>query len=130
MRIAVPTNDGASISEHFGRSAGFLVFEIADGQIGRREVRRNAGQHTHGKEGCGEGAKEHGAHNHAGILSSLTDCDVVICAGMGRRAAEALESAGIATVVTTQPASAEEAVHQYLRGELAGAAADFCHCRH
>ena len=42
MRIAIPTNDGASISEHFGRSAAFLIFEIENGQIKRRDSRPTA----------------------------------------------------------------------------------------
>ena len=47
MRIAVPTNDGASISEHFGRSASFLIFEIENGQIKSRELRTNGAKHSH-----------------------------------------------------------------------------------
>lgn len=39
MRIAVPTNDGITVSPHFGRSAGFLVFEIEERRIKSREMR-------------------------------------------------------------------------------------------
>ena len=39
MRIAVPTNDGTSISEHFGRSAAFLIFETENGKIKSRSQR-------------------------------------------------------------------------------------------
>ena len=45
MRIAVPTNDGISISEHFGRSAAFLIFETENGKIKThrlKEQRRQA----------------------------------------------------------------------------------------
>ena len=28
MKIAVPTNDGVTMSHHFGRSAAFLVFDV------------------------------------------------------------------------------------------------------
>lgn len=41
MKIAVPTNDGLSIAEHFGRSVGFLVFHTGNGQITAREIKEN-----------------------------------------------------------------------------------------
>ncbi len=47
MRIAVPTNDGKPISEHFGRSASFLVFEVESDQVKNRETRINEMQHSH-----------------------------------------------------------------------------------
>jgi len=76
MRIAVPTNDSESFSEHFES----------------REVRTNAARHSHAQGSCGDGSGRHEPHGHEGILWWLPGCDVVICAGKGRRAAEALKS--------------------------------------
>jgi len=130
MRIAVPTNDGTNISEHFGRSAAFLVFEIENGEIRSREVRPNSARHTHEQGSCGGGAETHAPHNHAGILEALTGCDTVICAGMGSRAAEALKSAGVTPVVTPASGSAEETIVRFMAGELATSSEAFCRCRH
>jgi len=130
MRVAVPTNDGKSISEHFGRSAAFLVFEIENGQIKSREMRTNAMQHSHGKGDCDHGPEGRGQHNHAGILSSLSDCDAVICTGMGWRAAEALKSGGIAPVLVAATGSAQQAVMAYLKGDVTTGSRDYCRCTH
>jgi len=129
MRIAVPTNDGTSVSGHFGRSTGFLIFEIHDGQIQSRELRTNLAGHAHAEGRCG-GADGQQAHDHAEILSTLSGCEVVICAGMGRRAADALQSAGVTTVLARRAGSAEAAVDAYLKGELDIAPDDFCTCAH
>lgn len=130
MRIAVPTNDGTSIAEHFGRCAAFLVFEIENGRIKSHEVRTNAAQHSHAQSSCGDGSGPHEPHSHAGIVSSLSGCDVVICAGMGWRAAEALKSSGIAPVLASVSGSPEEAVGAYLKGELPAGHDGFCRCAH
>jgi len=130
MKIAVPTNDGTSVSPHFGRSAGFLVFDIEDGRIRGREMRSNPVQHSHAQGTCDHGSNGSESHNHAGILSALAGCDVVICAGMGWRAAEALKSGGITGVVFAAPGPAEEVVTAFLAGKLAETDQTFCRCSH
>ncbi|MCL5744849.1 MAG: NifB/NifX family molybdenum-iron cluster-binding protein, partial [Acidobacteria bacterium] len=95
MRIAVPTNDGKSISEHFGKSAGFLVFEVENDQVKNREMRTNEMQHSHEQGACHHAARPGGPHSHASLVSTLAGCEVVLCAGMGQRAADALKSSGI-----------------------------------
>ena len=37
MRVAVPTQDGKSISRHFGRSKSFFVFEVEGHETGLRD---------------------------------------------------------------------------------------------
>ena len=130
MRIAVPTNDGVSVSGHFGRSEAFLVFEVGDGRILGREVRSNTAQHAHAQGSCGEGEGSHEPHSHAGILSLLSACDVVICAGMGSRAAQALKESGITPIVADLRGSPEEVVGAYLKGDLNTAREGFCQCSH
>ncbi len=130
MRIAVPTNDGISISAHFGRSEGFLVFEIEDGRIRGREMRSNTMQHSHEQGACDHGSGGSEPHSHASILSALSGCDVVICAGMGWRAAEALKSGGIAEVVFAAPGLAEETVTAFLAGTLTAQEQSYCRCSH
>jgi predicted Fe-Mo cluster-binding NifX family protein len=131
VKIAVPTNDGLSIAEHFGRSAGFMLFQTENGQITARELKDNTAQHTHAQSSCGNHAGEEVAHNHSAILAALEGCDVVICAGMGWRAAEALKQAGVREIVVTSPGPAEEPVQAYLKGELTGGTGKgFCQCNH
>jgi len=130
MKIAVPTNDGTTVSRHFGRSAAFQVFEVQNGKITGREMRRNDAQHKHEQGDCGHHHQDSGPHSHAGIVSILAGCEIVICGGMGWRAAEALQSAGIVPVVGPVEGSAEGAVMAYLNGELAADPDAICRCGH
>ena len=130
MKIAIPTNDGTSISEHFGRSAAFLIFEAENGQIKNHEMKTNGQQHTHAQGSCGHDSAGHAQHSHQGILSALDGCEIVICAGMGQRAAEALKANGINQIVFTTPGSAEDAVSTFLAGKLIPKTESFCRCSH
>lgn len=129
MRIAVPTNDGTSISEHFGRSAEFLIFETENGQIKSRKSKSNAGKHSHSQGECKHHSSDASSDNHTGILATLADCELVICAGIGRGAAEALQGRGTQIVVTPS-APAEATVAAYLAGTLPPAKSEFCRCGH
>jgi predicted Fe-Mo cluster-binding NifX family protein len=129
MRIAIPTNDGVSISEHFGRSAAFLIFEIENGQIKNRELRTNGAKHSHAQGACDHHSADNKPHSHAGILAALDGCEVVICAGMGQRAAEALSASG-AQIVIAAPVSAQDTVTAYLDGKLSTVKEGFCRCDH
>jgi predicted Fe-Mo cluster-binding NifX family protein len=129
MRIAVPTNDGVSISEHFGRSAAFLIFEIENGQIKSLHSKSNGARHSHAQGACDHHSADHKPHSHAGILAALEGCDIVICGGMGQKAAEALRSCGT-QILVAPPASAEDTVVAYLAGKLTPQTERFCGCQH
>lgn len=129
MRIAVPTNDGESISQHFGRSAAFLIFETENGQIKSRELKSNAQTHSHAQGACDYHSADSKSHSHAGILAALEGCELVICAGMGQRAVDAVKGCGMEIVVTSL-ASAEAAVSAQLAGKLTPSTESFCRCSH
>jgi predicted Fe-Mo cluster-binding NifX family protein len=107
MKLAVPTQDGTSISQHFGRSKSFFVFEVDDGKIAGRSVRDNTFT-AHAKGECREG--EHHGHGHGDIVEALKDCEAVLCYGMGWRAAEALQEGGVNAFILQEEMSPEEAV--------------------
>jgi predicted Fe-Mo cluster-binding NifX family protein len=130
MKIAVPTDDGLNVAAHFGRSAGFIVFEVEEGQIRSRELRENAPHAAPAEGSCGQQAAAHGGHDHGTIVAALSDCSVVICGGMGSRAAAALRAAGISEIIPTPPAPAEAAVRAFLDGSLTASAQGFCRCSH
>ena len=129
MKIAIPTNDGTSISEHFGRSASFLIFDIENGHIKRRELKPNGAKHSHSPGTCDHRTTGSEPHSHAGILAALAGCDIVICGGMGQKAAEALRSCGT-QILVAPPASAEYTVVAYLAGKLTPQTERFCGCQH
>jgi predicted Fe-Mo cluster-binding NifX family protein len=114
MKIAVASDDERSIASHFGRTRGFLVFEIEDGEIKAKEYRLNTFTgHARGLEGAG-----HALDRHGPILAALNDCTVVVSHGMGRRIYEDLKQAGI-EVFIVEETKADKSVDLYLRGELA-----------
>ncbi|MCX5685535.1 MAG: NifB/NifX family molybdenum-iron cluster-binding protein [Planctomycetota bacterium] len=131
MKIAVASMDGVSISPHFGRSESFIVFEADESRITGREVRPNT--FTAHAQGQCHGHEAHEAyghdqpHSHAGIVNALSDCQVVLCYGMGWRAAEDLKLAGIQALVLDAEATAEEAVQAFLAGKVKPGK-PFCRC--
>ncbi|MBP1628779.1 MAG: Dinitrogenase iron-molybdenum cofactor biosynthesis protein [Holophagaceae bacterium] len=114
MKIALPTMDGKTISDHFGRCRAFLVFELEGSAILGREERPNAqgggephdcGQHGHG-------------HDHGAFARLLSDCQAVIVKNMGPGAARAIEGAGLKIYRANPSATPEEAVFRLMGGGL------------
>lgn len=70
------------------------------------------------------------AHSHSAIMAALAGCDVVLCGGMGWRAAEALKAGGICAVPVSASGSAEELVAAYAAGSLITSDGSFCRCSH
>lgn len=88
-KIAVPSDDRATVAQHLGRSAGFLVFHY-DGRDMISEYRPLPAS-----------ADGDGGARHERILSAIRDCDVVVAGGMGEPMLAALYSAGVDVVLST-----------------------------
>jgi predicted Fe-Mo cluster-binding NifX family protein len=134
MRIGVASDDGVSIAGHFGRCAGFEIFEIIGKEATKIESRPNSNSHHHlqGQGGCDQhGEHEHHGtiHNHESFLAALHDCQAVICRGMGRRAVVDLAARGIKPVITVQDVPVNEAVKLYALGQLEASSDSQC-CSH
>jgi predicted Fe-Mo cluster-binding NifX family protein len=123
MKIAVITEDGTNISQHFGRAPFYLVVTAEDGKIVNKEKRNKAGHHTfaahHADLAPGE---KHGYDagsevRHTSMAEAIADCQVLIAGGMGWGAYESMKSRNIEAVVT-DVASIDEAVKLYLEGKL------------
>lgn len=129
MKIAVASVDGSTISPHFGRSACFLIYSDETGRLVRTEVRPNK-QTAFAQGVCkGEGETHHAHdHSHAGVVDALRDCDVVLCGGMGKRAADELIAAGIRPILV-EAATPQEAAESFAAGTLRQKAS-YCLCQH
>ena len=124
MKIAVVTDDGENISQHFGRARYYAVFTIEQDKIVNKELREKAGHHTYiqgGAEGeSGKGRHGYEAHSfdkHVSMAQAIDDCEVVIAGGMGHGAYEFFSSRGM-EVMVTDAMETEKAVSLYLKGEL------------
>lgn len=65
MKIAVVTNDGRSISAHFGRARNYLVVTVENGTIVERELRDKTAC-DHGHHGHGHDHHAHDEHHESG----------------------------------------------------------------
>ncbi len=126
MKIAIVTENGTTISQHFGRAPYYQVVTIEDGKIVSREKRNKAGHHNLGSHDCHEDHSCHdGKHGmdtasqakHAGMLANILDSQVSISGGMGYGAYESLESSGIEPIITDVE-TIDEAVKLYLEDKL------------
>lgn len=115
MKIGIASDDKHSIAQHFGRTRGFVIADVQDGNIISTDYRNNDFTH-HRQQGAHE---HHGGHgqSHAGILEALKDCKVVIARGMGRRIYEDLRGANIESLIT-DISKVDEALKAYADGTM------------
>jgi len=132
MKIGVASYNGEIISKHFGRSRYFVIFDIENGRVVKRELRENTfTAHARGEcreNGPHEDGGHRGNHDHDGIIRALHDCEAVLCYGMGWRAAEDLKTAGIKACILTEDCGMDKAVQAYIEGKLKPADELFCRC--
>ena len=84
MKIAVVTDDQATISRHFGRAQYYLVFTVEDGQVVQQELRSKLGhdqfqheehqehEHDHDHE-HGHGYGQHSQDKHSRMMANIGD---------------------------------------------------------
>jgi len=120
IKIAVVTEDGERISNHFGTAPYYKVFEVQDGQIVSEEMRPKPHNehhvHHHSEEHHHEEEHEQSRRRGAEMLAAVSDCQVLISGGMGRLAYQHAQASNMAIYMTG--GKIEEAVQAYLRGEL------------
>lgn len=127
MKIAFITDDGKTISQHFGRASHYLVITLEDGKETAREMREKLGhahfagqgQHAHEHEhhGAGHGHDAHSHQKHVRMAEAIADCETLICRGMGTGAYQSMQAQNIRPVVT-DIASIDQALSAYLAGNL------------
>jgi predicted Fe-Mo cluster-binding NifX family protein len=114
--IAFVTDDGSTISSHFGRALYYEVITLQDGKVADRKRVSKAGHHSFGPEAHGE----HGHnddHKHATMTAPLTDVAVLVARGMGMGAQQHLVASGIHPILTDLH-TIDEAVEHYVAGTL------------
>jgi len=115
--IALVTDDGTTISSHFGRALYYEIVSLKDGQVAERKRVEKAGHHSFGAQAHG-GDGHHDDHKHAAMTAPLAGVAVLISRGMGMGAQQHLLTSGIQPILTDLH-SIDEAVQHYLAGTLA-----------
>jgi predicted Fe-Mo cluster-binding NifX family protein len=122
MKIAVITEDGKTISQHFGRAPYYMVLTIEEGKIINRERRDKLGHGQFSAIGPEEHHEHHGVHDaahgkHTQMADAIVDCQVLVCGGMGMGAYESMRRLNIKPIVTNE-SDIEVAVQAYIDGKL------------
>jgi predicted DNA-binding protein (UPF0251 family)/predicted Fe-Mo cluster-binding NifX family protein len=124
MKIAVVTDDGTTICQHFGRAQYYSVITIENGKVTSKEQRIKAGHHvagaehpSHASHGEKHGFDANAQASHAGMVANITDCQLVMAGGMGWGAQVSLKQAGI-DVYMTDKINIDEAIQLYIQGKL------------
>jgi predicted Fe-Mo cluster-binding NifX family protein len=133
MKIAAVTDDGKTISAHFGRAIKYAVLTVEDGQITGSELRDKANHHDFQHEGSehheipiqpsgykqapGHGHGKHSAEKHQRMFATIPDCQFVLARGMGQGAHIGLEQMGIRPILT-DISEIEAAVQAVIDGSI------------
>jgi predicted Fe-Mo cluster-binding NifX family protein len=126
MKIAAVSEDGVTISQHFGRAPFYVVVTVEDGKVIAREKRDKMGhaqfggephEESHGEDPRGHGFGPAAQDRHTRMAAAIADCEVLLARGMGAGAYQGMEQAGIRPVVT-DVTNIDEAVQAYLAGSL------------
>lgn len=127
FKVAIPSNNGKSVSKHFGPTRSYTVVTVENGEVVNSETREKFSHHRgshnddemhrmhqakHGDEhqgqgrGQGEGKHEHkhdhkhDHKNHNRMIENILDCDLMVVGGMGSPVYKACEEAEIRPVLT------------------------------
>lgn len=126
MKIALVSDDGMTISQHFGRATHYAVATVEGNKIVALEMREKVGHaqlssepHVHAVENDarGHGFDPAAQSRHSRMLDVISDCQVLIARGMGAGAYNSIRAANLQPFVTDIK-SISDAVNAYLAGTL------------
>lgn len=124
MKIAVISDNGITLSQHFGMAPLYVVATVEKGKVTGKETRNKmghqhfgTGQHPEHKPGEKHGFDADAQDKHAQMAQNIDDCQVLLAGGMGWGAYESMKSRGL-EVVITDIKDIEQAVKIYIEGKL------------
>ncbi len=113
MKVVFATDDGLTISRHFGQALYFKVYSVENNAVVDVELRQKA-HHAHGEHGH---EHEEGIHPGQLMFESIADCQVLVCGGMGMPAYNRALAAGMEVYLTPE-SNIDVAIVAYLSGML------------
>lgn len=124
IKVAFVTDDGNTISQHFGRARYYEVVTIENGNVTRRERREKAGHHTFYAQdqneehhGPGHGFDEHSQGKHRMMAATIADCQMLVARGMGNGAYQHMSNANITPIITDRR-TIDEAIQEIINGTI------------
>ncbi len=113
-KIAITTDDGETISSHFGQAKYFQIITLDRDRRSASELREKA-THQHGQ---GHEHDEPGAvHPGQAMVEAIRDCQVLITGGMGEPALNRAQAVGLQVILTGEK-QIDRALEAYQKGQL------------
>ena len=123
INIAAVTDDGITISQHFGRAAYYEVLFVENGKVVKREHREKLGHNNfaqeehHFQQGEQHGIDQHSHSKHISMAEAIKDCQILLARGMGNGAYQSMLQLNIKPVVT-DIRYIDEAVESVINGTI------------
>jgi predicted Fe-Mo cluster-binding NifX family protein len=114
-KIAFPTEDGETISRHFGKAPWFIVPSLDEsGRVVYEE--REKPYHDSTED---ESQHDHSGHKmvHVTMFAPIADCKVLISGGMGEPAYQNALALGLDVILPAE-ISIQKALEAYQNGQL------------
>lgn len=117
MKVAFVTEDGKTISKHFGRAPYYLVVEIEDGKVLGKELIPKGGCSHENHADAHSGPHLGSEKRHQDMIKQAGGCSIVVSGGMGMGAYQSLMLSGIDVYITSVE-SIDEAISLLIQNRL------------
>jgi predicted Fe-Mo cluster-binding NifX family protein len=122
INIAAVTDDGTTISQHFGRAKFYEVVFVENGKVVKRERREKLGHHNfaleeHHHPGEQHGLDDHSHNKHVSMADAIKDCQVLLARGMGNGAYQSMLQLNIKPIVTDIK-GIDDAINEFINGTI------------
>jgi predicted Fe-Mo cluster-binding NifX family protein len=123
INIAVVTDDGITISQHFGRARFYEILFVENSTVVKRERRVKLGHQNfaheehHNHSGSQHGLDEASHSKHVSMAEAIKDCQILLARGMGNGAYQSMLQLHIKPVVT-DITKIDEAVQAAIGGTI------------
>jgi predicted Fe-Mo cluster-binding NifX family protein len=123
MNIAAVTDDGTTISQHFGRAKFYEALFVENGKVVKRERREKFGHNNFAQEehhhhsGEHQGQDQHSHNKHVSMAEAIKECQILLARGMGNGAYQSMIQLNIKPVVTDIK-NIDDAVQAVINGSI------------
>ena len=123
INIAAVTDDGTTISQHFGRAKFYEVLFVENGKVIKRERREKLGHNNFAQEehhhhsGEQHGQDQHSHNKHVSMAEAIKECQILLARGMGNGAYQSMIQLNIKPVVTDIK-NIDDAVQAVINGSI------------
>jgi predicted Fe-Mo cluster-binding NifX family protein len=123
INIAAVTDDGTTISQHFGRAKFYEVLFVENGKVVKRERHEKLGHNNFAQEehhhhsGEQHGQDQHSHNKHVSMAEAIKECQILLAQGMGNGAYQSMVRLNIKPIITDIK-NIDDAVQAVINGSI------------